>query len=100
MEKVMRQMGIKTKQINAMRVVIETADGNIIISNPEITEIEMQGQKSYQIAGNSSFEETIKEEDIKMVAEQAGVPEDTAREALLKAKGGIAEAILLLQEKK
>lgn len=100
MEKVMRQMGLKTKQIASERVIIETSEGNILITKPEITEIDMHGQKSYQISGTVSFEEGIKQEDITLIMEQAGCTEAAAREALLAAKGDIAEAILLLQEKK
>lgn len=100
MEKAMRQMGIKTKQVASNRVVIETPEGNLIITNPQITEIDMQGQKSYQISGTVSFEESITEDDVKLVMEQAHCTEAEAKDALVKAKGDIAQAILSLQEKK
>ena len=45
-------------------------------------------------------EEAISEEDVKLVAEQAEVTEDKAREALTQCKGDIAEAILKLSEAK
>ncbi len=100
MEKMMRQMGIKTNQIESSLVTIETAEGKILISKPQVTEIEMQGQKTYQIAGSVSFEEGIKEEDIKLIMEQTSCSEGAAKEALKNAKGDIAQAIIELQEKK
>ncbi len=57
----------------------------------------MQGQKSFQISGNISFEESIKEEDVLLVMGQANVDKEKAFEALKKTKGDIAQAILDLQ---
>ncbi|MFA6530166.1 MAG: nascent polypeptide-associated complex protein [Candidatus Micrarchaeia archaeon] len=99
MEKMMRQMGINSKQLDAKKVVIEAEGQNIIITSPQVTEITMQGQKSYQIAGNVSIETPTSEEDISMVVEQTGKTREEAAGALKKANGDIAQAILLLQEK-
>ena len=97
MQKMMRQMGINSEDIPATRVVIETEGGNYILTNPNVVQITMQGQKSYQISGTVFFEEGMKEEDVKMVMEQGNVPREKAVEALKKTKGDIAEAILSLQ---
>jgi nascent polypeptide-associated complex subunit alpha len=59
----------------------------------------MQGVTTYQITGTPRFEEAAPEipnEDVTMVAAQADVPEEKAREALVATKGDIAEAILKL----
>ncbi|MEM4165853.1 MAG: nascent polypeptide-associated complex protein [Candidatus Bilamarchaeaceae archaeon] len=98
-EQIMRQMGIKSRKIESKRVVIETEEGNYVISQPEVIEIDMRGQKSFQISGVVSFEESLKDEDVRVVMEQAGCSEEQAREALKKTKGDMAEAILLLKEK-
>ena len=45
-----------------------------------------------------ALEISLSDEDIKFVAEQAGVSLEKAREALIKTKGDLAEAILLLRE--
>lgn len=95
----MKQMGIKSDDIPANKVIIETENGKYIIENPQVVEITMQGQKSYQISGNSRFEEGRKEDDIKMIMEQTGCSESEANEALNRTNGDIAEAILLLGEK-
>lgn len=97
MQKMMKQMGIESTEIKAKRVVIEKEDENIIISNPAVTQIEMQGQKSFQIAGGVTTEGKVKEDDISMVMEKAGVPRGDAEKALKESNGDIAEAIMKLK---
>ncbi len=100
MEKLMKQMGIQSKQINSKRVIIETDDGNFIVSSPQVTEITMQGQKSYQIAGSVSFEEGVKEEDLTLIMEKTSCTREKAVDALKRSNNDIAEAILLLESEK
>ena len=50
MNSLMRQMGLSQEDIPAVRVIIEKEDGKIIIHNPAVTKIKMQGQESFQIA--------------------------------------------------
>ena len=99
MEQLMRQMGIKSEEIPATKVIIETESGKYVVENPQVVQIIAQGQKSFQVSGNVTFEEGIKEEDIRMVMEQAKCSGEEAAEALKKTKGDIAEAIVLLGEK-
>lgn len=101
MKAMMKQMGIDQKEIDAERVIIKKRDGvDIIIENPSIQEISMQGNVSWQIAGDAR-EETRKEgfsdEDIQMVMEKTGKEKDEVVEAL-KETGDIAEAIIKLSE--
>lgn len=100
MQGMMKQLGINQEEIDALRVVIEKSDGKIIIENPSVQEITMQGQKSFQISGDVREEsgELFSEEDVKLVAEKTGASEDDARGALEEVKGDIAEAILKLSE--
>jgi len=100
MQAMMRQMGIRSEEINATRVTIETDGGHIIVEQPQVTKITMQGQSSFQIAGNIRVEEKSSAEDIRMVMEQAGCSEEEAKAALDKSGGDIAEAILSLSESK
>ncbi len=100
MEQMMRKMGMSSKELPAKRVIIETEDDQkIIVSEPQVVEITMQGQKSFQVSGSVSYQSAISDEDIKMVIDQAGVSRDAAMDALKKSNGDIAEAILLLQDK-
>ncbi len=101
MKAMMKQMGIKQEDIEAERVIIETADKRIIIEPASVQKIMMQGQITWQIGGDAreeTKEEGIKEEDIQMVAEKTGKSEGEARKALEEAGGDIAEAIVKLSE--
>ncbi|OIO22018.1 nascent polypeptide-associated complex protein [Candidatus Micrarchaeota archaeon CG1_02_47_40] len=101
MEQMMRQMGIKSEEIKAKRVIIEKEGERIIIEEPQITKIVMQGNASYQIGGKERVEEEgggiAGEDDVKMVMEQAGVSEEEAKKALEEADGDIANAIMKLK---
>lgn len=100
MQALMRQMGIKSEDIAATSVVIETESLRIVIDQPQVTKISMQGQDSFQISGSVKTEEKTSSEDIKMVMEQAGCSEEEAKEALEKSEGDIAQAIVLMTEGK
>jgi len=98
MEKMMKQMGIHTDKIEASEVIIKCADKDIIITNPDITAIEMKGERSFQIVGPSEerSKEKFSSDDIKMIVDQTGASEDDAREAL-ESEGDIAAAIMKLK---
>ena len=101
MQAVMRQMGIAQTEIPASRVIIEKSEGGkIIIENPSVSRIKMQGNESFQISGDvseESGEEDFSENDIKTIIEKTGCSEKAAREAL-EETGDLAEAILKLSE--
>ncbi len=102
MQAVMKQMGISQEDIDASKVIIEKTDGNkIIIENPQVTRINMQGQKMIQIAGGEEREEfselEISDEDIQTIIEKTGCSEKIARETLEKT-GDLAEAIMELSD--
>ncbi len=100
MEALMRQMGIKSENIDATGVIIETSSGKILIDDPQVVQVTMQGQKSFQISGSIRTEEKSAEDDIKMIMEQTSCSEEDAKSALEKSNGDIAEAILSLSESK
>lgn len=99
MQAMMKQMGISQKEIPASKVTIEKTDGSkIVIENPSIMQVKMQGQESFQISGEIREEIAkveISEEDIKAVIEKTGVSKKKALETLEKT-GDLAEAILEL----
>lgn len=97
MQAMMRQMGIKQEDIEASRVIIESTDRKIVIDNPSVQKITMQGQDSWQIAGEAREESAgVSGEDVKMVMEKTGASEEKARRALEASNGDMAEAILAL----
>lgn len=99
MKSMMKQMGIKQEEIEAIRVIIEKDDGKIVIEPVSVQKIVMQGQESWQITGESkeeSKEELISEGDINIVAEKTGKSFKEAERALEESDGDIAEAIIKL----
>ena len=102
MQQMMKRMGIQQVEIPATEVIIKTEDKEIVITEPTVSKVNMMGQETFQISGTVSEREKtaetgISEDDVKTVMEQAKVDEEKAREALEKAKGDIAKAILDLQ---
>jgi nascent polypeptide-associated complex subunit alpha len=98
----MKQMGIDQEEIPATRVIIEQEDKNIIIENPSVVKINMQGQINFQISGDVLEEEkqsSNEGEDIKTIIEKTGCTEEEAEKALEEAGGDLTEAILNLTEK-
>ena len=100
MKAMMKKLGMNVEQIeNVQSIVIRTPKGNYIFDTADVQAMTMQGVTTYQITGTPRFEEAapeIPQEDVTMVAAQANVPEEKAREALVATKGDIAEAIMKL----
>ncbi len=98
MAKMMKQMGIKSEEIDAVKVTIELKEGGkLVVFEPQVVQIEMQGTKSFQISGKVHEEQDAGEDDIKMVMETAGVSREEAMNALRETGGDIAEAIIILK---
>ena len=95
----MKQMGIAQEEIDASKVIIEKTDNTkIIIESPSVTKVKMQGQETFQIAGEIREETSapeISEDDIKTIIEKTGKSKQEAKQALEKT-GDLAEAILEL----
>jgi nascent polypeptide-associated complex subunit alpha len=100
MKTMMKKLGMQVEQIEDVQsIIIKTPKGNWVFDEAEVTVMTMQGSTSYQVTGTPRFEEAaieIPAEDIAMVAEQAQVLPEKAREALVATKGDIAEAIVKL----
>jgi nascent polypeptide-associated complex subunit alpha len=95
MQAMMKQMGINQEDIEAERVTIEKKDGNIIIENPSVQKITMQGQESFQISGDiaeQTEEPSFSKEDINLIVEKTSCSPEEA-EAALKETKDIVEAI-------
>ena len=105
MQAMMKQLGIKQEEIDALRVIIEKEDGKIVIENPSIVKVNMQGQETFQISGDIIEESAEEEEetedlekDIDMIVEKTGKDKEEVALALEKNNGDIAETILELSE--
>jgi nascent polypeptide-associated complex subunit alpha len=103
----MQRMGMSMDNVqDVQQVIIKTNSKDIIIEQPEVAILNMQGQKIYQVIGGTVTEKTperatpklaIAEEDVQLVADQTGKSTENARKALEECEGDLAKAILLLQ---
>ena len=104
-KRMMQRMGMSMDSIPEVnQVVVKTATKDIIIDEPEVAILNMQGQKIYQVMGGRVSEKavvaeklTIPDEDVQLVAGQTGKSVEEARRALEESSGDLAKAILLLQ---
>ena len=106
-KRMMQRMGMNMGAMPEVeQVIFKTSTKEIIVENPEVTVMEMQGQKIFQVMGEKITEKTVEkaikipEEDVQLVAIQANVNPDQARAALEQTKGDLAQAILLLSQTK
>jgi nascent polypeptide-associated complex subunit alpha len=113
----MQRMGMQMQEISGVtRVIIQSPGKELVIEQPTVTSINVQGQKMYQILGGRTMERSpqaaaatsaapavekpeikIPEEDVLLVSQQAKVSMEKARETLAKCDGDLARAILMLQ---
>ncbi|MBI2651810.1 nascent polypeptide-associated complex protein [Candidatus Woesearchaeota archaeon] len=103
MQKAMKRLGIRQEEIDATEVIIKAADKQIIIKNPQVSKVNMMGQETFQIIGQTeemplTSELEISKDDIDMVMQQTGVTEEKAKEAIEKNSGDLAKAIIELKE--
>tara|TARA_Y100000034_G_C6606055_1_gene263796 strand:- start:135 stop:464 length:330 start_codon:yes stop_codon:yes gene_type:complete len=100
MQGMMKKMGISQVPLNVKKVIFEMGEGdNLVIEDPNVVKVSMQGQETYQVSGEAVEEaaEGFSDDDVSMVASQTGKSEDKARVALEKSDGDIAEAIMGLK---
>jgi len=104
MKQAMRKMGIRNEELkDVTEVIIRTSREEIVIRNPSVNIMEVQGSRNYQITGDaetrplgssSDTEITFPDEDIELVMSQTGCDRGKAVEALTEADGQPAEAII------
>jgi nascent polypeptide-associated complex subunit alpha len=105
--RMMQRMGMNMDGLDDVKeVLIRTSNKEISIEQPQVSILEMQGQKIFQIIGGKVNERapestrsqfSISEEDAKLVADQTGRSIEEAKNALEECEGDLAKAILLLQ---
>ena len=102
LNQLMKQLGINVREIEDVeKVVIQTKNRDYIFDNAEVTVMDAQGQKTYQLIGTPRIvekKEDIPEDDVTLVMEKTGKTKEEAKKALEESKGDIAEAILKLSE--
>jgi len=120
MERQMRRMGLDLKQMDgATEVIIRFPDREYVIPNPQVYMMRAQGGSIFQVIGEpleraptaipgegeaeapvrAETAEPFTEEDVQLVASQAGVTEEEARAALRETDGNLAQAIINLKNR-
>ncbi|MEM4295784.1 MAG: nascent polypeptide-associated complex protein, partial [Candidatus Anstonellales archaeon] len=111
----LKQAGIKVDSIDAVEVIIKTTKHEIKIETPSVIEMEQAGKKTFVVEGKVIKEEKEKHEageerqemqevykinaaDVDFVSKQANVSKEIAEQALKKAKGDIAKAIMIINK--
>jgi nascent polypeptide-associated complex subunit alpha len=109
----MRKLGIETEDLEDVQdVVIRTKSKQYVITDASVTIMTAQGQKTYQITGETEIlplsqtpaepeagtpaPTQIPEDDIKLVMSQTGASREKVIEALRATDGQPAEAIIKL----
>jgi nascent polypeptide-associated complex subunit alpha len=109
--RMMQRMGMNMDSVaDVQQVIIRTPTKDIVIEEPEVAILQVQGQKMYQVIGGQVSEQapsqrpaaatakpTFSQEDVQLVADQTGKSLEKAKEALEECGGDLAKAILLLQ---
>ena len=103
----MKRFGINVKDIeNVQKVIIQTDTKEYVFDSAEVTVMEAQGQKTFQIVGDPIIRtrgaepQDTQKEDIQLIMEQTGKSEVEVRKALKETNGDLAEAILKLTQSK
>jgi nascent polypeptide-associated complex subunit alpha len=100
----MKRQGINIEDLeDVQEVIIKTSSKTLVFKDAQVTCMEVQGQKTYQIAGEPEevgSDSGIPQADIELVASQAGVSEGEAKKALEECGGEPAEAIIKLMSEK
>lgn len=113
MRKLLKRYGIEVEELkDIVKVELHTPSKKIVMKSPQVVTYKIQGQVIYQIIAYEVGEEPleaeskehesvatiqISEDDVKFIIEHTGVTRDKAVEALIKAKGDLAKAIMILQ---
>ena len=109
----MKKLGIETEDLEDVQdVVIRTKNKHYIITDASVTIMQAQGQKTYQITGETEIvplsqaaavpkagepvPSVLPEDDIKLVMSQTGASREKTIEALKSCDGQPAEAIIKL----
>ncbi len=111
-ERLLSSAGIEVNELGEADVTIDFGDRKVTLRRAKVVQVEGPIGKMYQIVGGEEVSGEavpsapgaeqgieISEEDMALVAAQAGVSEEEARRALIEAGGDLARAILSLRSR-
>jgi len=102
MRRMLDKMGLEMKDLgNIEEVVIKTETKELYLLKPQVVEMKGKDSTIFQVVATDIEEKqrdvpVLKEEDITLVMQQANVTREKAIQALIDAKGDMAQAILNL----
>lgn len=102
MRRMLDKMGLEMKDLgNIEEVIIKTETKEIYLVKPQVVEMKGKDSTIFQVVATDIEEKerevpSLKEEDIMLVMQQANVAREKATQALIDAKGDMAQAILNL----
>ncbi len=92
-QRIMKQLN--AKKIDAEEVIIKTKEGELVIKNPDVTQMGVSGNTVFQIMGDIEEKSTQEDSnDVKLIMEKTGKDEDTVKKTLEKNEGDMAQTIL------
>ena len=93
LKKLMKNMGMEQEILERKRVIIEQEGRKIILENPQVVKVSVQGMVTYQIMGEERVEEDINEEDVSILCKEAGLSREEAISLLKKHNNDLASAL-------
>jgi|SRR5579883_2044254 nascent polypeptide-associated complex subunit alpha len=102
MRRMLDKMGLEMRDLgNIEEVIIKTETKELYLVHPQVVEMKGKDSTIFQVVASSIEERqretpSLKEEDIALVMQQAGVSKERAIQALTESKGDMAQAILSL----
>jgi len=109
-ERMLKNLGLDVEEMGqADEATIKFHDRTLTIKGPSVFVLKTGGERVVQLVGGEVVEAKAGEEvtaytpideDVLLVASQAGVSEEEARQALVEAGGDLAKAILSLRSRR
>ena len=102
MRRMLDKMGLEMKDLgNIEEVIIKTENKELYLIKPQVVEMKGKDSTIFQVVATDIEEKqrevpSLREEDIILVMQQANVLRERAGQALIDAKGDMAQAILTL----
>jgi len=102
MRRMLDKMGLEMKDLGDIEeVIIKTENKELYLIKPQVVEMKGKDNTIFQVVATDIEEKqrevpSLREEDIILVMQQANVLRERAVQALIDAKGDMAQAILTL----
>jgi nascent polypeptide-associated complex subunit alpha len=102
MRRMLDKMGLEMKDLGDIEeVIIKTENKELYLIKPQVVEMKGKDSTIFQVVATDIEEKqrevpSLREEDIILVMQQANVLRERAVQALIDAKGDMAQAILTL----